>query len=186
MRTGGTASFNAEHKRKPFLSYFIHKKDEVMEAKRNKAFLPIDEFVELVHFKFGIPLIVLDFLDYVTGSDFIYTVQKFVNPQIHIERFNVQDNDFNELKSNIDDEFLPYTFQVFNALGNIDLHDLGKNAQQEEREAKQYLTLESIKRNLPKVFGIKNDFFAEMLFSFISDHAPLSHVINYHQFLSRL
>ena len=71
MRTGGTASLNAEHKRKPFLSYFIHKKDEVMEAKRSKAFLPIDEFVELVHFKFGIPLIVLDFIDYVTGSDFI-------------------------------------------------------------------------------------------------------------------
>ena len=98
----------------------------------------------------------------------------------------MQDNDFNELKSNIDDDFLPYTFQLFNALGNIDLQELGKNAQQEEREAKQYMTLESVKRNLPKVFGIKNDFFAEMLFSFISDHAPLSHIINYHQFLSRL
>ena len=71
MRTGGTASFVAEHKRKPFLSYFIHKKDEVMDAKKSKAFLPIDQFVENVHFKFGIPLIVLDFLDYVTGSDFI-------------------------------------------------------------------------------------------------------------------
>ena len=50
----------------------------------------------------------------------------------------------------------------------------------EEKESKQYLTLESIKRNLPKVFGVKNDYFAEMLFIFISDHGPTSNIINYH------
>lgn len=48
------------------------------------------------------------------------------------------------------------------------------------------MTLESIQKNLPKVFGIKNNFFGEMLFSFISNHAPLNHRVTYHQFFSRL
>ena len=43
-----------------------------------------------------------------------------------------------------------------------------------------------MKRNLPKVFGIKNDFFAEMLFTFISEHSPLTHKLNFHQFFARL
>ncbi len=37
-----------------------------------------------------------------------------------------------------------------------------------------------------QVFGVKNDFFAEMLFCYISEHAPLTHVINFHQFFKRL
>ena len=43
-----------------------------------------------------------------------------------------------------------------------------------------------MKENLPKVFGVKNDFFAEMLFVYISEHAPETHIINFHQFFSRL
>jgi len=54
--------------------------------------------MEKVHFKFGIPLIVLDFLDYVTGSEFIKTVQTFVNPQTHIDRFDHQNHEFGELR----------------------------------------------------------------------------------------
>ena len=43
-----------------------------------------------------------------------------------------------------------------------------------------------MKRNLPIVFGIKNDFFAEILFTFISEHAPLTHKLNFNQFFTRL
>ena len=46
--------------------------------------------------------------------------------------------------------------------------------------------MQSIQQNLPKVFGIKNDFFATMLFSYISGRAPLTHKINFHQFLAKL
>ena len=52
----------------------------------------------------------LDFIDYVCGSDFIRTVQTFVNPMSHVERFDAQSNDFNDLKGNIDDDFLGYIF----------------------------------------------------------------------------
>ena len=36
------------------------------------------------------------------------------------------------------------------------------------------------------MFGVKNDFFAEMLFSYISDHAPQGHIINFLQFFEKL
>jgi hypothetical protein len=62
------------------MSYFIHKTDEIYKDQQIKAFLTEEEFVERIEFKFGIPLVVLDFIDYMTGSDFIKTVQTFVNP----------------------------------------------------------------------------------------------------------
>lgn len=43
-----------------------------------------------------------------------------------------------------------------------------------------------MKKNLSKVFGIRNDYFAEMLFVYISNNAPLTHIINFNQFLTRL
>ena len=91
-----------------------------------------------------------------------------------------------ELKGQVDDDFLPYIFCLFDALGVVKAEEFDRNPPQEEREARQYLTLESIQRNLPKVFGVKNDFFAEMLFNFISDHGPMENKINFHQFISRL
>ena len=81
---------------------------------------------------------------------------------------------------------MPYIFQIFNALGKVNLKNLDKNTQPDEKESKQYLTLQSMQDNLPKVFGVKNDFFAEMLFVYISEHAPKTHIINFHQFFSRL
>lgn len=81
-----------------------------------------------IDFKFGLPLIIYDFIDYIIGSDLISVVQKFVNPRPYIERFDATNSEFNEIKSKIDEEFLPYIFQLFNALGEIDLKDLDKNA----------------------------------------------------------
>ena len=112
-----------------------------------------------------------------------------MNPQTHIERFDVENADFKEVKKKVDEAFLPNIFLLFNALGAIDLkgeNGLDKNATQEEKESKQHLTLDSMKQNLHKVFGVKNDFLAQMLFLFISEHAPLDHKINFHQFMSRL
>ena len=75
-----------------------------------KAFLKEDDFCERINFKFGVPLILLDFIDYLCGSDFIKTVQTFVNPMSHVERFDAHNNEFNDLKQNIDDEYIPSIF----------------------------------------------------------------------------
>ena len=90
------------------------------------------------------------------------------------------------LKNEVDDNYVPFIFGIFNALGRINLNSLGKGVSQVQCEAKQYLTLQSIEDNMHKVFGIKNKFFAEMLFSYISDHAEVTHKINFQQFFSRL
>ena len=69
-----------EQKKKPMLSYFIPKTDDIYNRAREKAFLSEDDFVERVDFKFGLPLVVLDFIDHIAGSDFIRLVQTYVNP----------------------------------------------------------------------------------------------------------
>ena len=199
MRDQGDQQFKAEHKKKPCVSYFIHKSDVHYENKvyrsegeyndkSKKAYINAEVF-DKIEFRFGLPLIVFDFIDYVCGSKLIQEAQKYVNPQTHIERFDVQNQDFREVKEKVDETFLPNIFLLFNALGAIELkgeNGLEKNATQEEKESKQHLTLASMKKNLHKVFGVKNDFLAQMLFLFISEHAPLDHKINYFQFMNRL
>ena len=81
-----------------------------------------------IDFKFGLPLIVFDFVDYMCGSELIPFVQKFVTPQTDIERFDPQNQDFNDCKQKVDEEFLPYIFQIFNALGKVNLKNLDKSA----------------------------------------------------------
>ena len=92
------------------MSYFLAKKDEICDSKNSKAFLREEDFVDRINFKFGIPLAVLDFFDYIAGSSFIKHVQKFVNPQTYIKRFDEQNAEFNDLKGTIDEDFLPYIF----------------------------------------------------------------------------
>lgn len=77
------------------------------------------------------------------------------------------------------------TWALFNALGEVDFNTEQSNFMQEDRETRQYVSLASLKRNLPKVFGIRNDFFSFLLFNYLSNHAPLNYIINYNQFLFR-
>jgi hypothetical protein len=76
-----------------------------------------------------------------------------------IERFNPQDDAFSEAKLNIDEDFIPNTWAIFNALGEVDFNVEMPSLMQEERETRQYISQESLKKNLWKVFGIRNDFF---------------------------
>jgi len=57
---------------------------------------------------------------------------------------------------------------------------------QEEKETKQYVTKESLRKNLWRVMGVRNDFFAHMLFNFLSDRAGDDVTVNYFMFLKRL
>ncbi len=64
-----------------------------------------------IKFKFGIPLIVLDFIDYICGSDLISTVKKYVDPLPYIVRFDPNwessADEFKKEKEKIDPEFYP-------------------------------------------------------------------------------
>ena len=90
----------------------------------------------------------LDFIDYICGSDFISTVRKYVDPLPIIGRFDPNwessADEFKKEKEKIDQDFYPTIFQIFNALGAIGVADLAKLATQDDKELCQYLTLESI------------------------------------------
>lgn len=129
MRAQGALQFAAEQKKKPMLSYFIHKTDDIYKRQEVKAFLNEGDF-ESISFKFGLPLVVLDFIDYMTGSDFIETVYNFVNPDLKnnpIERLEpFHQDELRQLRDEIDDQFLPFIFGIFNALGEIEIKNFAK------------------------------------------------------------
>lgn len=53
MRSQGAQQFAAEHKKKPMISYYIHKTDSIYQAqKKSKVFLTEDEFIENIEFRF--------------------------------------------------------------------------------------------------------------------------------------
>jgi len=90
------------------------------------------------------------------------------------------------LKDKIVDDFVPNTFDLFNLLGEVDFAAMRQPFAQQDKEVKQFITLRSLTTNLHKVFGIRNDFFAQMLFTYLSDRAPLTYYITYSGFLKKL
>jgi hypothetical protein len=74
---------------------------------------------------------------------------------------------------------------IFEALGHIP-EETTRDWAKIFRETKQFITFESCKKNLHKVFGIKNDFFAKMFFSYLIDRKDLNTKVNLWQFTERL
>ena len=82
------------------------------------------------------------------------------------------------LKSKIDERFLPVAFFLFDKLGDID-SELTANMKPIDKESWQSITYDSLYANMQKIFGIKNRFFARMLFSFMSERGADSTRISY-------
>ena len=141
--------------------------------------LSFEEFDSKVKFTYGVPLIVLDIVDQLTGSTFLSDHYKQVFPKKLIERFDPHCDQFLDSKGQIDEEFLPMTWALFNALGEVDFNTEQGNFMQEDRELRQFISLASLKKNLSKVLGIRNDFFAFLLFNYLSNHAPQSSIVDY-------
>ena len=171
--------------RRGSLGHVIHQANKLYGTRGQLPQLSLDDFVNHVEFKFGIPLIVLDYIDALTGSDFIQQLHERINPPRDVDRFDPANVVFAELKNQIDEDFRVNIYSIFNALGAVDMEKYGNTITELERESRQYITLESLCRNLPKVFGVKNDFFARMLFEYVSSHAPHTHIVNYFQFFER-
>ena len=87
MRDQGDQQFKAEHKKKPCISYFIHKSDVHYENKvyrsegeyndkSKKAYINAEVF-DKIEFRFGLPLIVFDFIDYLVAQ-----ISRFWKPEV--------------------------------------------------------------------------------------------------------
>lgn len=90
-----------------------------------------------------------------------------------------------QLKSLIDDTFYNHVLNLFDALGEID-QEVTRDFTTANKEAWQYITYSSLLNKMHKVFGVKNRFFARMLFSFLSDRKPITTHINLYMFIERL
>lgn len=138
------------------------------------------EFFQVNDFRYGLPVFVLDFVDSVTGSNFIGEVQKLLLSQKIRDLMDPDDGEYLELRDQIDEGFLHITFYIFDQMGELDFNSPGLDKYTEtEKESKQYITIRSLKANMHKVFGSKNDLFAKMLFLYISGYAQLSQPVSY-------
>ena len=79
-----------------------------------------EEFRDEVQFKFGLPLIVMDFIDHLIGSHLIEQIQNLLYPKKEVERFDTSSEAFKDLKKQVEDDFLINIFSIFNALGAVD------------------------------------------------------------------
>lgn len=82
------------------------------------------------------------------------------------------------LKDEIEIEFQPFMFSLFNKLGVVTQEEIEKLAVQEQ-EACQFINWESFQANMHKVFGIHHACFAKMFFSYLIDYKAITCVVNY-------
>ena len=73
------------------MSHFLKEVGKVHNSKETSPFLNQNEFCDRVQFTFGVPLIVLDFIDTLTGSCFISDLHKYMSPPRDSERFPAGD-----------------------------------------------------------------------------------------------
>lgn len=187
MTTEGDGIKNRDlNERRNSLGFYIQNQSKLYGNKDFVSKLNSDEFATRVKFNNGIPLIVLDLLDFLIGTSFLSSHKKLVSPARPLERFDYTDELFVETKALICEEFLPSTWTVFNSLGEMDFNLKALIQSQEDCMIKQYITVESITRNLWKVFGVQNEFFSYMLFSLLTRGSPQNGKVNYLQFLRKM
>ena len=80
--------------------HLFDKTDNLYQRKDPKK-LKIDEFSQEVTFKYGVPMIILDLIQALTGFDMIAQVKKGVDNPGNILRLNPDDEDFLQYKMNI-------------------------------------------------------------------------------------
>ena len=66
-------------------------------------------------------MIILDIIQALTGYNIIEEVKEFVTPHYNIERMNPDDENFQNYKNTIKDDYVDLIFPIFNDLGELDL-----------------------------------------------------------------
>jgi len=77
------------------------------------------DFVHDVSFKYSVPLIALDFIDAMTGSELLQDLHKAFFPKKILCKFNGEDPDFLELRHSVDKNTLSHVFSIFNKLSML-------------------------------------------------------------------
>lgn len=130
--------------RRGSVGFVIQQATKLYGTKDLVARITFDEFEQKVRFKYGIPLIVLHIVDYLLDTSFLKDHYRTVFPDKLFEKFDVQNEAFQDAKAQIDPDYLPYTWVLFNALGKVDFTQHAQMSQ-EEKETRQHITKESVR-----------------------------------------
>lgn len=76
----------------------------------------MDEFVVDVNFKYGVPLLMLDIINALTGFDIISQIKLDFEPKHAIVRLNPENEEFTAFKNKIPDELHDSVFELFQDL----------------------------------------------------------------------
>lgn len=95
----------------------IQQATKLFGTKDFTAHISFNEYEQKVNFKYGIPLIVLDIIDCLLGTSFLKEHYAQVFPEKLYKKFDFYQDHFIETKAQIDPEFVPFTWVIFNSLG---------------------------------------------------------------------
>jgi hypothetical protein len=73
----------------------------------------MDEFVVDVNFEYGIPMLMLDIINSLTGFDIIGEIKKEFEPKQAIVRLNADNEEFTAFKNRIPDDLQDQVFDLF-------------------------------------------------------------------------
>lgn len=105
--------------RKSSLSQLITQANKLFGTSNQFARIEINDFADRVIFSHSLPLIYLDFVDTLTGSNILKNLHAFEFPKRYAARIDVESSEFLQLKSQIDECFLPHIWSIFDRLGEI-------------------------------------------------------------------
>ena len=83
----------ATKERKNSMVHIFDKSDKLYQKKDPKK-LRIEDFSSDVSFKYGVPMIILDLMQALTGDDLIYKVKKEIDKKTLVTRLNPDNEDF--------------------------------------------------------------------------------------------
>ena len=120
---------------------------------KNLTMISLEDFKTDVTFKYGMPLIILDFFEKIVGMNFISLLKDLVFKGSVANIIDNQTPKFLNIRTQINEVFYEtYLLPYFDALGELDLEP-SKNLGLQLYESKQYLSLASMKRNMPLLFN---------------------------------
>ena len=84
--------------RRESLGFYITQASKLYGTQDSNAKISVSEFVNDVKFKYSVPLIALDFIDAMTGSELLQDLHNFHLSDNILTRFNIEDPTFLALK----------------------------------------------------------------------------------------
>lgn len=92
-----------------------------MHLRKDLKKIKLEEFVCDIEWKYGLPMIILDIIQTLTGFNVIEMIKKELEPPHNIDRMNAEDEAFLTIKNNIIEEHHDSIFAIFNDLGELNL-----------------------------------------------------------------